>query len=60
MLIYKHNEYEYIYDDNTIGNSMEIRKDGIVVDNIESPISNLKDAKNLENTVIMLGLDNQV
>lgn len=59
MLSYKHNKYEYIYD-NTIDNSIEIRKDGIIVDKIESPISNLKDAKNLENTVIMLGLDNQV
>jgi len=60
MLSYKHNEYEYLYDKNTIDNSIEIRKDGIVVDSIESPVADLKDAKNLENTVVMLGLDNQV
>ena len=57
MLSYKHNEYEYIYDEGNNDNSIEVRKDGIVVDNIQSPVSNLENAQNLENTVIMLGLD---
>jgi hypothetical protein len=60
MLSYKHNEYEYLYDENTNDNSIQVRKDGIVVNSIESPSSDLRDAKNLQNTVLMLGLDNQI
>ena len=57
MLTYKHNEYEYTYDENNNDNLIEIRKDGVVVNNIQSPVSNLEDAKNLQNTVMMLGID---
>jgi hypothetical protein len=59
MLTYKHNEYEYIYDENTNGNLIEIRKDGLIVDSVESPVANLENAKNLENTVMMLKLNNE-
>lgn len=58
MLSYKHNEYEYIYDENKNNNLIEIRKDGMIVDNIQSPVPNLENAQNLENTVLELGLDN--
>lgn len=57
MLTYKHNEYEYIYDENNNDNLIEIRKDDVIVNNVQSPISNLEDAKNLQNTVVMLGID---
>ena len=57
MLSYKHNEYEYIYDENNNDNLIEVRKDDVIVNNVQSPISNLEDAKNLQNTVMMLGID---
>lgn len=57
MLTYKHNEYEYIYDENNNDNLIEIRKDDVIVNNVQSPISNLEDAKNLQNTVMMLGIE---
>lgn len=56
MLSYKHNEYEYIYDENNNDNLIEIRKDDVIVNNVQSPISNLEDAKDLQNTVLMLGI----
>lgn len=57
MLTYKHNEYEYIYDENNNDNLIEIRKDDVIVNNVQSPISNLEDAKNLQDTVMMLGIE---
>ncbi|MFW2488725.1 hypothetical protein ACN077_09125 [Clostridium chromiireducens] len=57
MLSYKHNEYEYIYDENNEDNLIEIRKDDVLVNNVQSPISNLEDAKALQNTVLMLGIE---
>ncbi|OPJ59626.1 hypothetical protein [Clostridium chromiireducens] len=57
MLSYKHNEYEYIYDENNEDNLIEIRKDDVIVNNVQSPISNLEDAKALQNTVLMLGIE---
>lgn len=57
MLTYKHNEYEYIYDENNNDNLIEVRKDDVFVNNVQSPISNLEDAKNLQNTVMMLGIE---
>lgn len=57
MLSYKHNEYEYIYDENNNDNLIEIRKDDVLVNNVQSPISNLEDAKDLQNTVLMLGIE---
>lgn len=57
MLSYKHNEYEYIYDENNNDNLIEIRKDDVIVNNVQSPISNLEDAKDLQNTVLMLGIE---
>ena len=57
MLTYKHNEYEYIYDENNNDNLIEIRKDDVIVNNVQSPISNLEDAKNLQNAVMMLGIE---
>lgn len=56
MLSYKHNEYEYIYNENN-NNLIEIRKDDVIVNNVQSPISNLEDAKALQNTVLMLGIE---
>jgi len=55
MFTYKHNEYEYTYNENN--NLIEIRKNGAIVNNVQSPVSNLEDAKNLQNAVIMLGID---
>lgn len=57
MLNYKHNEYEYTYDENNLDDLIEIRKAGLVVDYVQSPVSNLEDAKSLQNTVMMLGID---
>jgi hypothetical protein len=57
MLTYKHNEYEYTYDENNLDNLIEIRKAGLVIDYVQSPVSNLEDAKSLQNTVMMLGID---
>lgn len=57
MLNYKHNEYEYTYDENNLDNLIEIRKAGLVIDYVQSPVSNLEDAKSLQNTVMMLGID---
>lgn len=57
MLTYKHNEYEYTYDENNLNNLIEIRKAGLVIDYVQSPVSNLEDAKSLQNTVMMLGID---
>ncbi|WP_160692653.1 hypothetical protein [Clostridium sp. C2-6-12] len=57
MLTYKHNEYEYIYDENNLDNLIEIRKAGLVIDYVQSPVPNLEDAKSLQNTVMMLGID---
>jgi|GEM_PF-4774350 len=57
MLTYKHNEYEYIYDENNNDNLIMIRKDDVFVNNVQSPISNIADAKDLQNTVMMLGIE---
>jgi hypothetical protein len=57
MLTYKHNDYEYTYDEDNPDNLIEIRKDGMFIDNVQSPVSNLEDAKNLQNTVMMLGIE---
>lgn len=57
MLTYKHNEYEYTYDENNNDNLIEIRKDDVIVNNVQSPTSNLENAKDLQNTVVMLGID---
>lgn len=57
MLTYKHNEYEYTYDENNNDNLIEVRKDGVFVNNVQSPVSNLEDARNLQSTVMMLGIE---
>lgn len=57
MLTYKHNDYEYTYDEDNLDNLIEIRKDGMFIDNVQSPVSNLEDAKNLQNAVMMLGIE---
>lgn len=57
MLNYKHNEYEYTYDENNLDDLIEIRKAGLVIDYVQSPVSNLEDAKSLQNTLMMLGID---
>ncbi|MDR3595613.1 hypothetical protein [Clostridium sp.] len=57
MLTYKHNDYEYTYDEDNLDNLIEIRKAGMFIDNVQSPVSNLEDAKNLQNTVMMLGIE---
>jgi hypothetical protein len=57
MLTYKHNDYEYTYDEDNPDNLIEIRKDGMFIDNVQSPVLNLEDAKNLQNTVMMLGIE---
>jgi hypothetical protein len=57
MLTYKHNDYEYTYDEDNLDNLIEIRKAGMFIDNVQSPVLNLEDAKNLQNTVMMLGIE---